>query len=329
VTLASAGAAAPASKGSYDVVASAAAAGAHTDLGNYAITYAKGTLTINAAPLTITAADKTKVYGDANPTLTGTITGIKNNDGITATYLTSANATTSVGGYPITATPSDASSPKLSNYTVTLVPGTLTITQAPLTITADNKTKTLNAANPALTGSIVGIKNSDPITATYSTTAVTGSPVGSYPITPSVNPLLVSNYRVTINNGSLTVLYGWNGFLQPVNDTAHQIGVYESKFKLGQTIPMKFDLTDANGATVTQTVNPGFRVSGNLGACDSTAALDTVPTVVPDGAAVYTLTGGHYQYNWSTKSVTTSGEYRVFAQLADGTNQSVFICLTK
>jgi len=51
--------------------------------------------------------------------------------------------------------------------------------------------------------------------------------------------------------------------------------------------------------------------------------------VSPDGAAVYSYSGGHYQYNWSTKSITTAGEYRIFANLADGTSQSVYICLTK
>ena len=57
---------------------------------NYAISYVPGTLTVTKAPLTVTAADKTKVYGTANPALDGTITGIKNSDGITATYATGA-----------------------------------------------------------------------------------------------------------------------------------------------------------------------------------------------------------------------------------------------
>ena len=107
------------------------------------------------------------------------------------------------------------------------------------------------------------------------------------------------------------------------------MGLYESKFKLGQTIPVKFDLKDASGQVVQQTSNPTFTRSNNLGACDSSASLDTVPTVSPDGAAVYSYSGGHYQYNWSTKGITTAGEYRIFANLADGTSQSVYICLTK
>jgi hypothetical protein len=128
---------------------------------------------------------------------------------------------------------------------------------------------------------------------------------------------------------SFSVVYGWNGFLQPINDTAHQTGLYESKFKLGQTIPVKFDLTNAQGQVVQQTGSPTFTRSGYLGACDSSTSLEAVPVVSPDGAAVYAYTGGHYQYNWSTKGITSAGEYRIFANLADGTSQSVYICLTK
>jgi hypothetical protein len=61
--------------------------------------------------------------------------------------------------------------------------------------------------NPIFTGSITGIQNADNITATYSTTATPSSPVGTYPIVPSlVDPhSRLGNYVVTTNNGTLTV----------------------------------------------------------------------------------------------------------------------------
>jgi hypothetical protein len=49
--------------------------------------------------------------------------------------------------------------------------------------------------------------------------------------------------------------------------------------------------------------------------------------VSPDAGQVFTLNGSQYQYNWSTKSVSAAGEYRVFANLADGTHNWVDICL--
>ena len=62
VTLSSAGAATSAVKGSYAITPSAATG---TGLGNYTITYADGSLTVDAKPLTITAANRTIPYGDA------------------------------------------------------------------------------------------------------------------------------------------------------------------------------------------------------------------------------------------------------------------------
>src|SRR5205814_9198069 len=59
-------------------------------LGNYTVTSNNGTLTVNTAPLSVTGANATRVYGAANPSFTGTITGIKNGDNITATYASTA-----------------------------------------------------------------------------------------------------------------------------------------------------------------------------------------------------------------------------------------------
>ncbi len=64
--------------------------------------------------------------------------------------------------------------------------------------------------NPTFTGTITGLRNADPITASYATTATTSSVAGSYNITPSwVDPSsLLANYNDTKNNGTLTVSAG-------------------------------------------------------------------------------------------------------------------------
>jgi hypothetical protein len=174
-------------------------------LPNYTVTTNAGTLTINPAPLSVTAANASRVYGDPNPAFTGTITGIKNGDNITATYASATDPTTAVGTYPIVPTLVDPTN-KLSNYTVTSTNGTLTITQAPLTIQANDATRPVGQPNPTFTGTITGIKNNDNITASYSTTADQTSPAGTYPIIPSADPNpLLSNYNITLINGTLTV----------------------------------------------------------------------------------------------------------------------------
>ena len=90
-----------------------------------------GNLTVTPRRSWSPSPTSSKVYGAANPALTGTITGLQNDDPITASYTTSAAAASDVGGYPIVATLSDPAK-TLGNYTVTLNTGTLTVTPAPL-----------------------------------------------------------------------------------------------------------------------------------------------------------------------------------------------------
>jgi hypothetical protein len=191
--------------GEYDIVPTLS--DPNDKLDNYDVTLNNGTLTITQAPLTVNTADKERFYGDANPPLTGSIVGIKNNDNITATYSTTATLTSNVGPYPITATLSDPNN-KLGNYSVSNPGGTLTVKKAPLSVAADNQERFYGDANPTLTGSIVGIKNGDPITASYTTTATPTSNVGPYAIVPSLNATaaVLANYQVPVlNNGTLTV----------------------------------------------------------------------------------------------------------------------------
>jgi gliding motility-associated-like protein len=88
-------------------------------------------LTIDPAALTITADDESRVFGIANPVLTVTYSGFVYNDGpaqLTAlpVITTTAVRTSPIGQYPITA--SDAASP---DYTITYIPGILTIKPVP------------------------------------------------------------------------------------------------------------------------------------------------------------------------------------------------------
>ena len=138
----STGAAASATVGAALYIVPSAAAG--TGLGNYSISYVNGTLTVNPAPLTITANNDSKTYGTPK-TFSGTAftaTGLVNGDTITGVTETSTGAAASatVGTYTIV--PSAATGTGLSNYTISYVNGTLTVNPAALTITANNDSKT-------------------------------------------------------------------------------------------------------------------------------------------------------------------------------------------
>jgi len=51
--------------------------------------------------LVVTADNQSRVYGVANPVLTGTLSGLQNGDPITDNYTCAATVTSSVGGYAI------------------------------------------------------------------------------------------------------------------------------------------------------------------------------------------------------------------------------------
>jgi hypothetical protein len=193
-------------------------------------------------------------------------------------------------------------------------------------VTPTATSKILGAAEPAFTGTLVGFLPGDNVTVIYSRTA--GEAVGAYTISATLSPVgVLGNYDITYKTAMFNITYKWTGFLQPINDTAHQLSTFSS-FKSGQTIPAKFVLQNAAGIVVQQTGNPTFTRSGNLGACSSYTTVETVEVVAADTIPEYKWDGSQYHYNWSTKNLS-SGIYRISANLADGTVHSVDICLTK
>ena len=106
-----------------------------TDTINYKGATSTVQIVVSKAPLTITAEDKSRAYNVANPTFTAKYDGFVNGD--TVQLLTSAGSlattaikTSPVGSYPVTVT--GASS---TNYSITPVAGSLTVTQAVSEIT--------------------------------------------------------------------------------------------------------------------------------------------------------------------------------------------------
>ena len=92
-----------------------------TGIGNYTGTVTR-TYKITPKSVTVTAEDKTKVFGETDPKLTATVTGTIGKD--TVEYTLSRKAGEDVGTYTIT--PSGKA--EQTNYKVSYVAGTLTIT---------------------------------------------------------------------------------------------------------------------------------------------------------------------------------------------------------
>jgi hypothetical protein len=100
---------------------------------NYDIHLVNGTMEITPALLSVTAASASRIYGEPDPAFSGTITGLKNNDNITATYSCQADASSLAGEYDIVPALVDPDGRK-SNYDVTLTRAVLTVTPAPLAV---------------------------------------------------------------------------------------------------------------------------------------------------------------------------------------------------
>ena len=190
----------------------------------------------------------------------------------------------------------------------------LVVSPAPLIVTAANASRAYGQTNPVFTGAIVGLTNGDNISAAYSCAATAGSPVGAYPIVPSlVDPnQRLANYTVTLVSGTLTV-----GVSSPAFTTLHtftggsdgawpQAGLILS----GDTL---YGTANSGGSSTSGTVlsvntdGTGFRTlysfSGGSGGAYPAAGL------ILSGNVLYgTTVGGG-----------SSGDGKVFSVNADGT----------
>jgi MBG domain (YGX type)/YDG domain/Bacterial Ig-like domain (group 3)/Invasin, domain 3/Kelch motif len=187
--------------GGYDITCSGAVAP------NYTFSYQKGTLTVTAAPLGVTADNQSKTYDGAPFTaFTASYSGFVNGEGPSAlggTLGFGGNAVGASGAGSYTITPGGLTS---SNYAITFNNGTLTINKAPASVTPNAASKIYGDADPAFIGTLTGFVASDHVTASYSRTAgetVLGSP---YPISAVLSPASVlSNYNITYNTASFTI----------------------------------------------------------------------------------------------------------------------------
>ena len=202
---------------------------------NYAFQYSPGLLTVTKAVLSVKADNITRSYGDVNPALTYTYTGLKNNETTTVidmapTISTVADASSSAGTYSIT-----SSGGVDNNYIFEHVPGILTVTKANLTVKADNKTRVFGQPNPLFTISYTGFKNNEDYTVldttpTPAADATVTSDAGVYPITVAGG--VDNNYLLSFVAGTLTITKANQTitFVKPndVQETAERINLSAS-----------------------------------------------------------------------------------------------------
>lgn len=117
-----------------------------TGLENYDVSLINGVLTVDTAPLIVTADDVTKTYGEtvSFEGATFSATGLLFEDTLTSLTLASegALAEAPVADSPYDIIASEAVGTGLTNYEITFAEGQVFVDPAPLTITTDDVTKT-------------------------------------------------------------------------------------------------------------------------------------------------------------------------------------------
>ncbi len=255
------------------------------------------------ALVTVAASPSPSIYGGnvtftatvnpngvlSNPTGTVTFTdgsttlgsaGITGSGPFTASFSTNL---LSAGTHPITAT---FNGDNIFDVSVS-APLSFVVNPAPLTITADDATKILNAPNPATftatySGFVLG-EGPSALSGTLSctTTAVTNSPVGGYPITCSGQTS--TNYAITYVAGTLHVIFAPDGVCVKDKEPSHQIlqpinADGSSVFNGNGPIDVKFRVCDANGVSQGTGVSASIRLTNKIqGTLNNTVDLPVDP----------------------------------------------------
>ncbi len=107
------------------------------------------------------------------------------------------------------------------------------------------------------------------------------------------------------------LVYTFSGFGAPV-DPAPTV----NSARAGQTVPLKFRVTDAGGAPVTTLSAVSLTVASL--ACTAGAATDAIDEYAAGASGLQNLGDGNYQFNWKTPKGYTSSCKTIRLDLGDG-----------
>lgn len=186
-----------------------------------------------------------------------------------------------------------ASQPGDESYaTAPAVIRSFTVAKAPLTVTADPASKIAGNVNPSFTATITGFVNGDSAqtpavysgTPAFSTTATTSSPVGTYPVTPSLGSLTSTNYTFPAANFIPSTLTVTGTTPQTITFAPFSPGTVQ----YGQA-PIALSATATSGQPVTFLYVSGpAQLSGfNGSTLNITGAGTIVVKAVQEGSAKY------------------------------------------
>ncbi len=291
---------------------------------NYDLTFKNGTLTIDKRAIEVTADNKSKTYGDADPALTYKVTSgsLATGDGLSGALTREAGQ--DVGTYAIQQGTLSAN----SNYTLTYVGANLTIAQRAITVTADAKTKLLGAPDPALTYQVTSGSLVAGDSFSGALTRAPGENVGTYAITQGTLSLS-GNYNLTFVGSTLKIIYKFDGFRPPVDNPGTGATPIFNSAKAGQSIPMKFSLFGNQGLDIIATGYPKVTPVTCPGSTATVDPLEEYAAVTANNGLTYDVTADQYNYVWKTQSTFANKCYKFDLVLKDGTSHVAYFKFLK
>jgi hypothetical protein len=112
-------------------------------------------------------------------------------------------------------------------------------------------------------------------------------------------------------SAAYTVAYGFGGFFSPVDNLPAM-----NVAKAGQTIPLKWRLTDANGAPILNLASVTIRVTSL--SCSVGATADLVEEYASGASGLQNLGDGYYQFNWKTPTSYANSCKTLNLEVGDG-----------
>jgi len=286
---------------------------------NYDLTYVEGLFRITQRPITVTADGQTKTYGDPDPALSYRITSGSLAFSDVFSGALSRAAGEDVGTYAITLGTLKAG--VLTNYALTFAGANLVITQATPIIAWTPPASTVYGSPlgaTQLNASASGVGGAS-LTGSFSYSPAAGTVLGPGSQTLGVTfaPDNQTNYTGASKSVSIVVLYNTmvgHVDLQPINPPSQPMSV----FKLGSTIPVKFQLFLADGVTPVSAAVATIQVNKVSGGVSS-AVNETVVSAMPNQGIGFRFdaTSQQYIFNLGTKGWTV-GTYRITVLLDDG-----------
>jgi hypothetical protein len=234
---------------------------------------------------------------------------------LTATCSKAAGTVFPIGTATVTCSATDQAGNKGDNTFTVTVQDTL----APKLTVSANKTATATSANGAMV--------------TYTTPTATDIVDGSVAAScdkasGSVFPLGTTTVTCKATDAAgntgekqftVTVTAAWSNVLQPINVDGSSI------FKLGSTVPVKFQLTGASAGINNLVARLYIQRIGPGGAGSDIEAIST-SNATTGNMFRYDATAGQYIFNLGTKTLST-GTYKLRIDLGDGVLRTVNITL--